>query len=113
WRAFAIKCARYLPHGVSVIIMDIVTERRANLHNTLMDLMEYPPETRLPTDANLYGVGYRPVIRETKPEIDLWPATCALGEELPTLPLRLTGDIFVPIEFEATYQEACRRRRLT
>jgi hypothetical protein len=111
-RAFAIKCASYLYHGVSLIIMDIVTERRANLHNTLMDLMEYPSESRLPADANLYAVAYRPVLRERQPEIDVWPTTFALGEGLPTLPLRLTGDIFVPIEFEATYQETCRRRRL-
>ena len=31
---------------------------------------------------------------------------------LPLLPLRLTGDLFVPVDFEAAYQEACRRRRL-
>jgi len=31
---------------------------------------------------------------------------------LPTLPLRLTGDLFVAVDFEAAYQEACRRRRL-
>jgi hypothetical protein len=40
------------------------------------------------------------------------PATFAVGDPLPTLPLRLTGDLFVPVEFEAAYQEACRRRRL-
>jgi hypothetical protein len=28
------------------------------------------------------------------------------------MPLRLTGDLFVPVDFEATYMEACRRRRL-
>jgi hypothetical protein len=28
------------------------------------------------------------------------------------LPLRLTGDLFIPVDFEAAYQEACRRRRL-
>jgi hypothetical protein len=28
------------------------------------------------------------------------------------LPLRLTGDLFVPVDFEATYVETCRRRRL-
>ena len=27
------------------------------------------------------------------------------------MPLRLTGDLFVPVEFEATYQETCRQRR--
>ena len=36
----------------------------------------------------------------------------ALGDPLPTLPLRLTGDLFVPVDFDAAYQEACRRRRL-
>jgi len=42
----------------------------------------------------------------------IWPATFAVGDPLPELPLRLTGDLFVPVDFEATYQEACRRRRL-
>jgi hypothetical protein len=45
-------------------------------------------------------------------EIDLWTAPVAVGAGLPTLPLRLTGDLFVPVEFEPAYQEACRRRRL-
>src|SRR5437899_5287812 len=32
-QAFAIKCASYLHQGGSLIIIDIVTSRRANLHN--------------------------------------------------------------------------------
>jgi hypothetical protein len=56
-------------------------------------------------------VAYRPVRREERPEIDLWPTTFHLGDALPLLPLRLTGDLFVPVDFEATYQETCRRRR--
>ncbi len=40
------------------------------------------------------------------------PRPLALGEPLPTLPLRLTGDLFVGVDLEAAYQEACRRRRL-
>ena len=28
------------------------------------------------------------------------------------MPLRLTGDLFVPVEFEAAYMEACRKRKL-
>ncbi len=111
-RAFAIKCASYLHQGVSVIIMDIVTSYRSNLHNETVRLMKAPPAVDLPDDAGLYAVAYRPVLREGRSEIDLWPATFAVGDALPTLPLRLTSDIFVPVEFEATYQEACRRRRL-
>ena len=45
-------------------------------------------------------------------ETDLWLRPLALGAPLPTLPLRLTGDLFVAVDFEAAYQEACRRRRL-
>lgn len=47
-----------------------------------------------------------------RPEIDLWPVRCAVGSPLPTLPLRLTGDLFVPVDFEVAYTEACRRRRI-
>jgi hypothetical protein len=111
-RAFATKCASYLLQGVSVIVMDIVTSYRANLHNETMRLMEVTAPVEMPADVGLYAVAYRPVIRQGKSEIDLWPATVAVGEPLPTLPLRLTGDLFVPVEFEAAYQEACRHRRL-
>ncbi|HEV3255590.1 MAG TPA: DUF4058 family protein [Gemmataceae bacterium] len=111
-RAFATKCASYLYQGISLIIMDIVTNRRANLHNDTMRLMAAGGAFELPADMNLYAVAYRPVLRQERAEIDLWPAPCAIGAPLPLLPLRLTGDLFVPVDFEAAYQEACRRRRL-
>jgi hypothetical protein len=110
--AFTTKCASYLYRGIAVIVIDIVTNRRANLHNETMQLMEAADEFLLPADAELYAVAYRPVLRKDKAEIDLWTAPVAVGQPLPTLPLRLTGDLFVPVEFEPAYQEACRRRRL-
>jgi Protein of unknown function (DUF4058) len=111
-RAFATKCASYLHQGVSVIVMDIVTTRRANLHNEMLRLMAMDRQFELPDDGRQYAVAYRPVRRQDRAEIDVWPATFAVGDALPTLPLRLTGDLFVPVEFEAAYQEACQRRRL-
>ncbi|MBL8798708.1 MAG: DUF4058 family protein [Planctomycetia bacterium] len=111
-RAFATKCASYWHQGVSVVIIDIVTSRRANLHNEIMGMLEAAEPYSLPATADLDAVAYRPVLRNEKAEIDLWTETFALGQALPTMPLRLTGDTFVPVEFEATYQEACRRRRL-
>jgi hypothetical protein len=110
--AFATKCASYLHQGVSLILIDIVTSRRANLHNDLMRLMQAAPSYQLSQEVTLYAVAYRPVLRGDRPEIDFWPATCAVGAPLPQLPLRLTGDLFVPVDFEASYLEACRRRRL-
>jgi hypothetical protein len=111
-RAFAAKCASYLHQGVSVITVDIVTTYRANLHNDTMRLMEVSAPVDLPADTSLYAVAYRPVERNQRGEIDIWPVSFAVGDRLPTLPLRLTRDLFVPVDFEATYQEACRRRRL-
>jgi hypothetical protein len=111
-RAFATKCASYLYQGISLVLIDIVTNRRANLHNDMMRVMAAPAEWELPADMELYAVAYRPVRRQERPEVDFWPVACALGAPLPQMPLRLTGDLFVPVDFEATYQETCRRRRL-
>ena len=111
-RAFAAKCTSYLHQGIALVIIDIVTSRRANLHNETMRLMDAAEEFLLPADADLYAAAYRPVLRQERAEIDLWTAPVAVGGPLPTLPLRLTGDLFVPVDFEAAYVEACRRRRL-
>lgn len=111
-RAFAAKCASYLAQGVSLIVVDIVTNRHANLHNDLMSLMETAADLEFPPEAVLYAAAYRPVRRGEQEEIDLWLRRLAIGAPLPTLPLRLTGDLFVAVDFEMAYQEACRRRRL-
>jgi hypothetical protein len=111
-RVFAIKCASYLVQGISLIIIDIVTERQANLHNEMMRLMQAAESSLLPADAGLYAVAYRPAVRQEKGEIDLWPAVFTLGATLPLLPLGLTRGLCVPVDFEATYMETCRRLRL-
>jgi len=110
--AFAMKVASYLHEGVSVLIVDVVTERRANLHDEIVRMMRMPTELCLPPDQPLYAASYRPVIRENRAEIDIWVSSFSVGDPLPTMPLRLIADYFVPVELEATYTEACRRRRL-
>jgi len=110
-RAFIAKCANYLFQGVSVVVLDIVTTRQANLHNELLGWLN-APAGQLPDEASLYAAAYRPVLRGATPQIDIWAQPCALGAELPTMPLRLTGDSFVSVEFEASYLETCRQRRL-
>jgi hypothetical protein len=111
-RTFAINCANNLAQGISLILMDIVTNRQANLHNEIIRLMEAAEAYLYPEATSLYAVAYRPVLRLDREEIDLWPVTLAVGDTLPVLPLRLKGDLFVPIDFEATYIDAARRQRL-
>jgi hypothetical protein len=112
-RAFSTKCASYLYQGISVIIVDIVTNRRANLHNEILRVMEAEDVLQLPPESNLYAVAYRPLRHEQGDAIDVWRSPLALGQPLPTLPLGLRVDLVVPVDFEATYAEACLRKRLT
>jgi Protein of unknown function (DUF4058) len=110
--AFVTKCASYLYEGVSLIMVDVVTSRHANLHNELVGLMQRDQRFDYGEEKSLYAVSYRPVRRDEAEQIEIWPETLALGEVLPTLPLFLTGDLCVPVDLEAAYNEACRRLRL-
>jgi hypothetical protein len=112
-RAFVTKCASYLYQGISVIIVDIVTNRRANLHNEILELMDGADSLRLSPESSLYAVAYRPLRRGKEDIIDVWRSPLALGRALPTLPLGLRADLAVPVNFEETYAEACLRKRLT
>lgn len=109
-RAFAAKCAGLLQRGVSVVMIDVVTSRRANLHAELMELLEVDDAARI--EGDLYAAACRPVVREDDEQIDVWTETFNVADALPTMPLRLTGDLFVPVQFEETYMEARRRRKL-
>ena len=111
-RAFAGKCARYLQEGVSVVLIDIVTDCRANLHGEVLRLLGMAEAAPSPDDTPLYAAAYGSVLRQDGPEIAVWTEPVAVGEPLPTMPLRLTGDLFVPVDFESPYQKTCRRRRL-
>ena len=111
-RAFAIKCASYLHQGISLIVVDIVTSRRANLHAEIMGLFNVTGPSHLPPDAMLYAVAYQPLRRHSREEIDLWPAPLAVAESLPLLPLALNAELSMPVDLEATYMDTRERRRL-
>jgi hypothetical protein len=111
-RAFAAKCASYLHQGVGLVIVDVVTERRANLHDELIRLMGRPESFTFPGDSPLYVVAYRPARRKKGDQIDIWPTPLAVGQPLPTVPLALRGAGCVPLDLESTYTEARQRSRL-
>ncbi len=110
--AFAAKVCNYLQSGICVLIVDVVTTRRANLHNEIVRLLDLPADHLLPDDTPLYAVTYRPAVHQQKTVLDLWRSPIMIGDPLPEMPLRLTGELFVPVDLEAAYWETCRRRRL-
>lgn len=112
-RSFAAKCLSYLRRGVGLVVIDVVTERRANLHDELMRLMDLVSPPGLPLDTPTYVVGYRPVRRGERNEIDLWPFPLQVGDRLPAVPLGLRGGATVLLDLETTYQDACDWSRLS
>ncbi len=120
-RAFAIRCAQYLKHAVSVIIIDVVTERTAldvlmertvNLHADLMEELDGSQAAwELPT--HLYAIAYRPISVQNQQSIEAWPETLTLGQSLPTMPLWLRLDLSLPLQLEETYTTTCSGLRIS
>jgi hypothetical protein len=110
--AFATKCAAYLQRGIGLVVVDVVTERQANLHDELVRLLGYAETHAFTSSTPLYAVAYRPARRQEKNLIQMWLETLAVGQSLPLLPLALRGGPSVPLNLEATYTEARERSRL-
>ena len=111
-RTFAVKCASYLNRGVSVVVLDAVTNRSGELHNDLCDLLELPPVQRWASPTGLHVAAYRVVKSGDVIRLDAWPYPLTVGEPLPTVPLWLAADLAVPLELELTYENACRSLRI-
>ena len=105
-RTFAAKCAGYLKQAVSVVIVDVVTDRTANLHADLLDALEVS-EAAWESPTQLYAVAYRPVPVQKQQRIEAWPEVLTLGRALPVLPLWLRVDLSVPLQLEETYATTC------
>jgi hypothetical protein len=110
-RGFAAKCAAYLERGIGVVAADIVTTHHFNPHNELVALLGLDDRFTMPA-AGLSAVAYRPVRRDEKNEADVWAVELAVGSDLPVLPLALRGAGAVPLDLNATYDEARQRSRL-
>lgn len=110
-QAFAVKCVGYLHHGSSVVVVDTVTTRKADLHSAILSLLGV--ETAAPTPGGLSAVSYRAVGRdEETQQLQLWPAPLVLGEPLPTLPLWIAADFSVPLDLDASYRATCADLRI-
>jgi hypothetical protein len=108
--AFVSKCAAYLQQGVGLLIVDVVTDRHANLHDELLVRLG-SPEVAI-WEADLYACSYRPVMHDGQASLDLWQQALTIGGALPTLPLWLPGELCLPVDFEATYLRTCREYRI-
>jgi hypothetical protein len=112
-RAFAVKCASYLCQGISLIVVDVVTSRAANLHDEIVRLLSNDGAFLFPAGPPLYATAYRPILRDEAEQTEVWLSPLAVGQSLPVLPLAITAELCLPIDLEATYIDACRKLRLS
>jgi hypothetical protein len=111
-RSFAIKCAAYLQEQVSLVIVDVVTDRHSNLHGELMRLLSMTEPAPWPEGTHLYAAAYRTIKANDHWRMEVWPEQLALSTALPTLPLWLASNLSVPLDLEATYEETCQVLRI-
>ncbi len=109
-QAFAVKCVGYLQQGSSVVVVDTVTTRRADLNAAILSLLGVEVAA---ASSSLSAVSYRAVGREEETQqLQLWPAPLALGQPLPTLPLWIASDFSVPLDLDASYRATCTDLRI-
>jgi hypothetical protein len=108
-QAFVDRCLAYLYRCVGLVIVDVVTERKANLHSALMNRLG--DGTPAVLTSELYATAYRPRRQEGELYVEVWQERLALGEALPTLPLWL-GPLCVPVELESAYERTCEELRI-
>lgn len=111
--AFVAKCAAYLHKGVGLMVIDIVTDRRWNLHDELMKSMGQNDHFQMKPGSRIYVASYRPVRRRKKDLIDLWKYPLHLDESLPTAPICLQGGPIFPLDLDSTYLIALDKGGLT
>lgn len=109
--AFVSKCETYLQQGIGLVIVDIVTSCKINLHDDFVARLGLSKTTKMNTD--LYVVSYHPVEHNREKHLDIWQEEIKINKELPTMPLWLRNSLCLPLELEATYQRTCREQRIT
>lgn len=108
--AFVSKCAAYVQQGMGLLMVDVGTARRANLHAELLARLQATPAVKL--DSDLYAASYRPVKRDEEPALDIWQEALFVGRPLPVLPLWLRGGISLRVDLAACYERTCREQRI-
>ncbi len=104
-KAFAAKFAEHLRRGRGVVIVDVDTTRRADLHAEL--LAELGVNVTDVSIGSLFVMSYRSVGRDQQEQLLAWPVVLDIGGVLPTVPLWLGSDVSVPLNLEASYDVTC------
>jgi hypothetical protein len=106
-QAFVSKCVGLLQELVSIVVVDVVTTRGANLYADLLDAVGQSD----PIVGRESPSPYAAACRSTRPGkqwlLEAWSYPLAVGRPLPTVPLWVADDFAVPLALEESYEESC------
>jgi hypothetical protein len=110
---FTAKCAALLRQGVSVMLVDVVTVRDANLYASLLQLIGQRDPSLGERPPGTYAVACRWNPRGASRRLQVWYHSLAPGAPLPCLPLWLADELAIPLDLEASYEQTCRDLRIS
>jgi hypothetical protein len=111
-RAFVAKYAALLQERICLGIVDLVSNRAANLYRELLGFIGEPDLAAPDEPIAMYAATSRSTKKDARWLVESWVQPLTVGQPLPTLPLWLADDLAVPLDLEASYEETCRVLRL-
>lgn len=109
---FATKCAALLLNEVTVLLVDVVTARVANLYAELLERVGQMDPALGDAPPAIYAVACRWRLRGKRGRFEAWYHPLTPGKPLPTLPVWLTDTTGVSLDLESTYERTCRTLRI-
>jgi hypothetical protein len=109
---FTAKCAALLRQGVSLVLVDVVTDRKVNLYADLLDLIGESDRSLGGKPPATYSVACRWVPHGAKQIFEAWNREVAPGLPLPCMPLWLTEDLAITLDLEASYEQTRKDLRI-
>lgn len=106
-QAFVSKCVGLLQELVSVVVVDVVTTRGANLYGELLEAIGQSDPILSRESPSPYAAACRSTKAEKKWLLETWAYPLAIGRPLPKVPLWVADDFAVPLELEESYEESC------
>jgi len=106
--AFVSKCASYLQQGIGLIVVDLVTNRNADLNAEILSRVTGTKTSR----SELWAASYRPCQTGEQTNLQAWHYALALGDPLPTLPFWLKDGPCIKLAMDAIYMRTLQEQRM-
>jgi hypothetical protein len=111
--AFIDKCAVLIKQGVSVSMIDLVTNRQFNLYADLLKRLRRRNDPQVGTKpSSTYAVTCRIQFDGQRNHLNTWYHPLTIGQPLPRIPLWLNDEQRIEFDLEPSYEETYRVLRV-